>query len=275
MVGITLFQTIGVAAVTVILLAFPRIRTSKTEFAILFPLALISVTGSMITLSFLRPITKLSTQLDQSKASIENLNRLNLTLRAQRHDFLNHLQVVYSLIDLKSFDEAAQYIEKVYSDIQKINVVLKTQIPAVNAILQAKIQMCESRDIRVVAEIHSTLSDVAIPEWELCRVLGNIIDNSINALQESERAGDKILKIELFESIRHHGFRITNNGPAIPQEIRRKIFEPGFTTRAGKGDGMGLTICRKILSEYGGSLKVESDSEATSFEGLIPRCSDK
>lgn len=275
MVGITLLQTVGIAAVTIFVLSSPQIHISQTEFAVLFSLALISVAGSMITLYSVRPITKFSSQLKQSEASIEDLNKLNLTLRAQRHDFLNHLQVVYSLVDLKAFDEASKYIEKVYADIQKVSNVLKTRIPAVNAILQAKIQMCESRGIHASVDISSSLSDIAIPEWELCRVLGNIIDNSIHALQESEKEGEKILKIEIFESIRHHGFRITNNGPAIPHNIRKQIFDPGFTTRAGRGDGMGLTICRNILSEYGGSLKVESDSEATSFEGLVPRRSDK
>jgi two-component system sensor histidine kinase AgrC len=269
MVGITLLQAVGVAAVTIILLTTPGLRISRTEIAVLFPLTLISVSGSLVTL-YARPITRFGSQLRQTKSAVEELSKLNLTLRAQRHDFQNHLQVVYSLMELEAFEEAAKYIETVYRDIQKVNRVLKTGIPAVNAILHAKAQMCESRGIRAEIDIRSSFSDISVPDWELCRVLGNIIDNSINALMDSKREGEKVLTVELFETIRHYGFRIGNNGPAIPRDRWKRIFEPGFTTRPG-GQGMGLAICRNILSGYGGSLKVKSGDELTVFEGIVPR----
>jgi signal transduction histidine kinase len=74
------------------------------------------------------------------------------------------------------------------------------------------------------------------------------------------------LKIEIFEDLRRHGFRISNNGPAIPPELWNRIFDAGFTTRGEAGEGMGLTICRELLAECGGTLKVYSNNNLTTFD---------
>ncbi len=241
---------------------------SATGIAALCVLFAASAAALVVFLLLRRSLHLMSEQVSQSEDSIAALGELNGTLRAQRHDFLNHLQVVYSLIDLGKYDDANAYIEKVYGDIQKVSSVMRTSIPAVNAILHAKQLMCESRGITVDFDIRTTLSELPLEDWEFCRVLGNIIDNSIHALAETSR--EKRLRIEIFEDLRGFRFRISNTGPAIPPELWQRIFEEGFTTRP-TGDGMGLAICRKLLSSCGGSLRVLSDDAETVFEGELPR----
>lgn len=279
LVGVTLFEAVGVAATTIYMLITDMVHAAQPALVALVLLSLVSVSGSLLAILSVRPILRVDTMLDQTEHSIEDLNHLNNTLRAQRHDFMNHLQVVYTLIELKEFDEAGAYLDKVYSDIQKVSRVLKTGIPAVNAILQAKVQMCESRGITVTIDVRSSLADLAIPAWEFCRVLGNIIDNGMHALLSAESgrdssSNDMQLTIEIFEDLRRHGFRISNNGPAIPPELWKRIFDAGFTTRGDAGEGMGLTICRELLAECGGTLKVYSNNNLTIFEGFVPRRSD-
>jgi sensor histidine kinase regulating citrate/malate metabolism len=117
-------------------------------------------------------------------------------------------------------------------------------------------------------DIRSALSELPLPAWEFCRVLGNIIDNAINALMQKD--GEKKLFVLIYEDLQYYRFSIGNNGPMVKEEFREKIFEAGFSL-SENGDGMGLAICRKILNGYGGSITVESDDNQTVFSGMVPR----
>ncbi len=257
LVALNVLQTLGVVIVT--------IRGGLYPLPVLIA---ISLAGTIVSVLLVHPILFLRMRLRQAEESIDNLAGLNKTLRAQRHDFLNQLQVVYSLIETGDFDEAKAYIENEYDSVEKVSSVMRTGIPAVNAILQAKRVMCENRGISVIIDVRTALHELPVPAWEFCRVLGNLIDNAIHALSGTDR--NKVLSIELYEDLVHYRFSIGNNGPAIPGDLLEKIFEAGFSTRE-EGDGMGLAICRRILTAHGGYLTVRSMPERTVFEGGLPR----
>ena len=61
-----------------------------------------------------------------------------------------------------------------------------------------------------------------------------------------------------------------NNGPAIPEKQRARIFEPGFTTKR-TGQGMGLFIVNQTVTELGGRITVDSRDGDTVFSGFVPR----
>lgn len=229
----------------------------------------IGIINSFFTIKDIRYLKANSDEYSTLKNTLEQLENLNKTLRGQRHDFMNHLQVVYSLMEMEDYPSAREYIEKVFKDIQKVNKVLKTSNPAVNALLQAKILYAERRGIKTEIKITSSLQNLKVPSWEFCRVLGNIIDNAIYALQEIEE--NRMIQIELFEDLKQYGFRIKNNGPAIPEELMEKIFQAGVTTKGEKGEGMGLAIVKDILQEYEGDIKVFKSNQLTVFQGWIPR----
>ena len=237
--------------------------------SIIYVLIVIGVINSFFVIKDISSLNEHNNEYSMLKNTLGQLEELNKTLRGQRHDFMNHLQVVYSLMEMDEYSEATGYIEKVFKDIQRINKVLKTSNPAVNALLQAKILYGEKRGIQTEISITSSLEELKVPAWEFCRVLGNIIDNAIYALQE--RAENRIIEIELFEDLKTYRFRIKNNGPRIKEEWINKIFEAGVTTKGEQGEGMGLSIVKEILQKYEGNVEIFSDNEATIFEGWIPR----
>ncbi|WP_055667031.1 sensor histidine kinase [Desnuesiella massiliensis] len=206
--------------------------------------------------------------------SLQHLTELNKTLRSQRHDFVNHLQVIYNLLELEEYDEGKSYIEKIYKDVVKVNRAMKTSNAAVNALLQAKTIYAEQNFIEVNLYVYTDLKHMPIPAWEFCRVLGNIIDNAIFALNTSNKK-EKVLTIELFEDIKSYKFNIINNGPKIESGIIDKIFTPGFSTKGDKGEGVGLSIVKEILNSYGGSIEVKSTDMETSFEGAIYKAKEE
>lgn len=225
--------------------------------------------NSFLTIKDIHLLGEHSSQYDFIKDTLEKVEDLNRVLRAQRHDFMNHLQVVHGLMEMDEYDDAKDYIEKVFNDIQKVNRILKTSNPAVNALLEAKVIYSEKRGIKTNVNVSSQLKNIKIPGWELCRVLGNLIDNAIYAIQQNGEQG--CITIDIYEDLKQYGFKIKDNGPQIQQNIIDKIFEVGFTTKGEKGEGMGLAITKEILTKYGGDIMVTSNKDNTEFEGWVPK----
>lgn len=201
--------------------------------------------------------------------TIRYLEDFNKTLRTQRHDYLNHIQVIYSLMELEEFEEARKYIEPVYKDIVRVSKALKTSKPAVNALLQAKLQMAEKNHIDMELEIKSDLKSLKMEPWEFCRVISNIIDNGIFALKL--KTDNRYMLVEFSEDLQNIRINISNNGDSIPTEIIDNIFKEGFTTKNDKGDGMGLAIVKEIVENFSGTVTVTSNDIMTSFEIILPK----
>ncbi|SKC50022.1 sensor histidine kinase [Maledivibacter halophilus] len=240
--------------------------SENLELLFLILIAIILI-NSYIALRDINALKILNDRYFMQCKTLNQIEDLNNILRSQRHDFLNHLQVVYSLIEMNEYKETSNYIEKVYEDIKKINKVLKTSSPAINGLLQAKQLDCEDRGILVELKIETRLDKLKVPSWEMCRVLGNIIDNAIEATEENR---NKYIKIEIFEESHEYKFLIKNNGKKIPENLINKIFEPGFTTKGEKGQGMGLAISKEIIEKYGGDITVSTNQTDTTFEIIIP-----
>lgn len=205
---------------------------------------------------------------DNLTDSIRNLEELNTKLRAQRHDYLNHFQVIYGLMELREFDEAKRYIDPVFKDIMKVSKALKTAQPAVNALLQAKIEAAEKKKIDLFLEIRSDLSFLPLEPWNLCKILANIIDNAMAALSEVER--EKSIFVIIGETQNSYTFELSNNGPKIPKDHLENIFKQGFSTKKEEEHGMGLYIVSRIVKDAGGTISASSNEEKTSFLIELP-----
>ena len=268
-------NALQIALILVMLVAIIVVPEIETSYKLLLTLtvvaSLVIVWGAVVDIREALHTRKLLTQLDDMDDTIDAMSQFNNTLRAQRHDFLNHLQVVYSLIEMEEYQEANEYIEQVYGRITSVSRTMKTAIPAVNALMLVKAAACEKAGVQVEMNITSKWEalEAAIPDWEMCKVLSNLIDNAIDAM-ESIPADKRHLSIALAENVKQYTFRVENTGTPIPEDIREHIFIPGFTTK-GDGHGMGLHIVCRTLKERGGDIQVESNNEQTVFSGYVPK----
>ncbi len=268
-----------IAIILVMLLAIIIVPEISTSYRLLLTLTIVAslviVWGAVVDIREALHTRKLLAQLDDMDETIDAMGQFNNTLRAQRHDFLNHLQVVYSLIEMGEYQEANEYIEQVYGKITAVSRVMKTANPAVNALLLVKVAACEKAGIRVDVAIASNWDALenTMPDWEMCKVLSNLIDNAVDAM-EGRPEEEKRLTIDLGENVKQYTFRVENTGEGIPAAIRENIFAPGFTTK-GDGHGMGLHIVRNTLRERGGDISVQSDERLTAFSGFVPKTDRK
>ena len=268
-VVINVLQVVTMLAAVAVVLFSDRRDNQLVELSILAAGLLIVGWGAALDIREAINASRAAEQAAMLEDAYRQLEALNATLRKQRHDFRNHLQVVFSLMEMRAYDDAAQYIESVYRDIQKTGSSLRTAIPAVNALIAAKRADCEARGIRLNLDIRAAWQDMPVPGWELCRALGNLIDNAVDALTEGA-IPEPAVDVAIAETPEAYTFEIANNGPPIPPENLEAIFREGFTTKSD-GHGSGLGIVREILEAYGGAITVLSDEKRTAFSGTVPR----
>ncbi|MFO7819134.1 MAG: ATP-binding protein [Halanaerobacter sp.] len=202
--------------------------------------------------------------LAQSKLELKNTklklhqNRIK-DLRAQRHDFKNELQTIFTMLQLGKLDKASDYIQRSHLDLNKAKLNNKTVDNDLSPVLIAKKEEAEKKDIKFTTEIETDLKEVIVPENKILKVLFNLIDNAIDAIEDVS-AANKHIKVSLFDAGDSVKLVVYNSQPIIPDEILDNIFSPGFSTK-GDGRGFGLYIVKSLLTDYGGDIEAESKEE--------------
>jgi signal transduction histidine kinase len=117
--------------------------------------------------------------------------------------------------------------------------------------------------------------DVALDRRGFRKVVDHLIENSVSALTNSGWTPGEGRKPTITIRTEHAGphvrITVSDNGPGIPPETMRRIFEPLFTTKRA-GDGLGLSTSRKIIELHGGTIDVDSAvDQGTDFTIWLPR----
>ena len=107
---------------------------------------------------------------------------------------------------------------------------------------------------RILAEFDFPLDGLQLPRG-MFQVFGNLAKNAVDSMPQGGR-----LKVSARVVDGRVSIDVTDSGTGIPEEIRDRIFEPFFTTKeVGRGTGLGLPICQRIVERLGGTLELMSE----------------
>lgn len=107
---------------------------------------------------------------------------------------------------------------------------------------------------------------------QIIRVLNNIINNAIEAIPENK---SPVINVSLEQRKERVMLTIQDNGIGVPQILRKKIFEPNFTTK-NSGMGLGLAMVKRIIDDLNGTIHFESEEHTgTTFYVSLPRFKQK
>ncbi|AKQ67427.1 Sensory box histidine kinase/response regulator [Myxococcus hansupus] len=157
--------------------------------------------------------------------------------------------------------EGAQHIHRVVADLRALSMGdTGVERPVdLQSVLERTLRMAASQlrhRARVVRAYAPDVPRVLGTETKLGQVALNLVLNAVQALPEG-RTSEHQLTLGLREEERGVVLSITDTGPGIPTEVLPHIFDPFFTTR-NEGMGMGLAICRDIVTAMGGAIRVLS-----------------
>lgn len=141
----------------------------------------------------------------------------------------------------------------------------------INRVLDQTIEILANHarinDIDIRTHFTDRLPVIASDQSQLQQVFMNLINNAIDAI-----GSDGVIDIFTRLEKEYITVSIHDDGPGIPEAVRKKIFDPFFTTKqSGKGTGLGLSISYSIIEKMGGRITVESEPEkGTTFVVFLP-----
>jgi len=133
-------------------------------------------------------------------------------------------------------------------------------------------QQLRLREIEVELDLDEKLPCIMAESNRLEQVFINLVTNARDAMENKAASSTKLLKIKSFIDKGDVTVTVSDTGKGIPENIIDRIFEPFFTTKeAGRGTGLGLSISYAIVTDYGGTITVESkEGKGTTFELRFP-----
>ena len=135
--------------------------------------------------------------------------------------------------------------------------------------LELVVHETRRKSIEVTKNFES-LPEVRVDLDQLSQVFLNLVNNAIDALEES---GHLALETEVLEEDdkQYVAVRFVDDGAGIPEENLSRIFDPFFTTKGDEGTGLGLAICQGIVDVHGGQIRLESTvGKGTTFVIRLP-----
>lgn len=224
--------------------------------------------------------TELQLTMAQERLKTEKLTAIGELAARIAHDLRNPLSVIKNVCELikiqygSSDPKLYEHMVRMENSILRMSHQIDDVLNYVrNTTIQKKI--ASLRDI-----IMNTVADLDVPstvtvnlpkndekincdEQKIRTVILNIVLNSIQAMGENG-----IIDIRIKGYTKFANIEISDSGPGIPDDILPKIFEPLFTTKQA-GTGLGLSSCRNIVEQHGGTIEVRNNP--TTFTISLPR----
>ncbi|WP_329397746.1 sensor histidine kinase [Streptomyces lydicus] len=222
--------------------------------------------GSVVTLRDHTELQALSGELDSVRGFAE-------ALRSQAHEAANRLHAVVSLIELGRAEEAVEFATAELELAQALTdqVVGAVAEPVLAALLLGKAAQANERGVELVLTPDSRIDDgllpPGLPARDLVTVLGNLLDNAIEAAAPgpahlppepprvrvtARAAGGELL------------LRVADNGPGVAADAAEEIFRRGWTTKqstTGHGHGLGLALVQQAVRRNGGTVALDPAPE--------------
>lgn len=189
---------------------------------------------------------------------VTGLNHVVDALRTNTHEFRNQLHMIAGLIQLGKTNEALDLISEEWEKSSSQNIVRLIKDTTVAALLVGKSNRAAELKIEFKLRRDSYLPEKNefLTSMELVKIIGNLVENSYEAIGENESER----QVELFINADEDGLTITvdDTGCGMTQEQIDKIFAGAFTTK-GALHGYGMRLIREVVENHSGYLQIESE----------------
>lgn len=186
----------------------------------------------------------------------EMMDELDELIKDVNYGVTRTIEIVKGLRVFSRLDEEEVKVANVNENIDATLTLLRNKT-------KNKIKMSKFYDDK--------MNDIECYPGQLNQVFMNILNNAVQAMPDDKKDGEITIYTE--EAKDNVVVRIKDNGVGIPDDIKNRIWEPFFTTKAvGEGTGLGMSITYGIVEKHGGKIELTSEiGKGTEFAIILPK----
>lgn len=244
----------------------------ETHF--LFGIILICLVAIIVTAFFMgrwflwridkRTLLYQSDLLEKHCAEVENMYRQT---RGWRHDYHDHIQTMKAYLAMGELDELSDFLGELDKDLLTVDTVVKTGNVMIDAILNSKISLAKAKGIRVDAKaIVPKDLDISISEIDLGLVIGNLMDNAMEACEKVEAYNDRFIRVYI-DILKGQLYLYIMNSAVGRRKRTGRVYA---STKNGQYHGFGLMRIDKVIDKYNGYLDRQDEEGVFATEVMLP-----
>ena len=196
------------------------------------------------------------------------------SLQKWKHDYSNHLAVIHELIKAGSYHQLSQYVSEQRESLPQSFPIVSTGHPVIDAILTNKYAIAQSEHISfmysVILPEHFPINDI-----EITGILGNLLDNSIEACTKIERKTDTHPQINVFLKPQRSMYHIHVENSSSGNYQYKLNGQLDSTKTDQKNHGKGLTNVREIAERNSGFCNITAEKDSFTADVYIPLLTER
>lgn len=204
--------------------------------------------------------------LARQVGEVENLYR---QIRGMRHDLHNHAQTMQAYLELGQTAELAAYLRQLNDDYQQVDNLLRTGNVMADAILNSKLSLAQSHKLNIHAKARVPASS-SIPDVSLCTILGNLLDNAMEACLRLEDPSQGFIRVYISPMKGQLYISVTNSSPSRAKKENGRFLsaKPGRDRHARHG--FGLSQIDRAARHCGGYVNRQQEEGVFATEVMLP-----
>ncbi|MDF3342012.1 ATP-binding protein [Mycolicibacterium septicum] len=198
------------------------------------------------------------TELQGALGELSSLQVLADSLRAQAHESANKLHTVVTMVEMGRPEDAVTFATSELELSQRLvdRLSLAVGEPALVALLLGKTAQADERGIALTVTEDTQLSaDAVLSGQEMVTVLGNLIDNAMDACDRD----DPWIEVTVTQDDHELLIRVADSGPGMDPDTFEKAMQRGYSTKSADpaGHGLGLALVSQVIRRHGGTLRAD------------------
>lgn len=236
---------------------------------IVFANIILIILGLFSVVAIKSILTNYRQQIQNNLLKLHNRDTEHLLsiIHEEKSKTIRNFETINSLLQVNQINRAADFVGQITNLLLRAEESIPAEHRLLGSLLSSRQEVARAHNIQFGVKIDLNPDIIPVEAWDLCTIIGNLLDNALDA--SLMHPGSRQVGLKICREDNWYIISVSNSGPRIKPGQKARLFEPGYTTQGSAARGFGLFIVRRLVDQHGGAIDVISD-KITTFTIYIP-----